>query len=170
MYTGGPNRYNGFTGVNNISIALPAFPTGTTRYDRQSDLPGGVPAVGDDRRPQRGGCTVAARPLPPRTYRPVPPRAAKEAMEASLRSIETKKKDSKGGGKEEQRKGGKEKEEDKEKKEKESIFRYRLYQILGGAMDILNAITERHFDIRSWQSLPAEIFYQRIPLEKGSMK
>ena len=33
-------------------------------------------------------------------------------------------------------------------------------------MDIINAITERA-DIRSWQSLPAEIFYQRIPLKKG---
>ena len=33
-------------------------------------------------------------------------------------------------------------------------------------MDIINAITERA-DIRSWQSLPAEIFYQRIPLIKG---
>ena len=55
--------------------------------------------------------------------------------------------------------------EDKEKK-KEDQYSDTAGQILGGAMDILNAMTERA-DIRSWQSLPAEIFYQRIPLKKG---
>ena len=161
------NRYNGFTGVNNISIALPAFRN--RDYPLRSakvTYPGGVRQLEmiEDLN------EVAAQSLRDRFHRELATAllrlAAKKAVEASLRSIETKKKESKEEEKEEQKEGEeKKKEEDKEKK-KEDQYSDTAGQILGGAMDILNAITERA-DIRSWQSLPAEIFYQRIPLKKG---
>ena len=165
------NRYNGFSGVNNISIALPAFRN--RDYPLRSakvTYPGGARPLEmiEDLN------EVAAQSLRDRFHRELATAllrlAAKEAVEASLRSIETKKKDSKEEEKEEEKEGEekkKEEEKDKEKeKKKEDQYSDTAGQILGGAMDILNAMTERA-DIRSWQSLPAEIFYQRIPLKKG---
>jgi len=165
-------QYNGFEGINNISLALPAFqrrpyplrsaqvkyPGGTRQMEMIEDLN-----------------EVAAQSLRDRFHRELASAllrlAAKEAMEASLRSVKTKKKDdSKEEDKEEKEKEeGEEKKKAEEKdkdKEKEDQYSDTAGQILGGAMDIINAITERA-DIRSWQSLPAEIYYQRIPLKKG---
>ncbi|MCB0597742.1 MAG: hypothetical protein H6557_14335 [Lewinellaceae bacterium] len=165
------NQYNGFTGINNISIALPAF--------RNRDFPlrsAKATYFGGTRQMEmiENLNQVAEQSLRDRFHRELAIAllrlAAKEALEASLRSIETKKKDSKEDEKEEQKEGEeKKKEEDKKEdkeKKKEDQYSDTAGQILGGAMDIINAITERA-DIRSWQSLPAEIFYQRIPLKKG---
>ncbi|MCB0547128.1 MAG: hypothetical protein KDD19_06030 [Phaeodactylibacter sp.] len=160
------NEYNGFEGVNNISLALPSFQR--RPYPLRSaevQYPGGsrpLEMIEDLNE-------VAEQSLRDRFHRELANAllrlAAKEAMEASLRSIKTKKADSKDE-KEENEEGGEEKKKEEQKKEKEPEYSDTAGQILGGAMDIINAVTERA-DIRSWQTLPAEIYYQRIPLKKG---
>jgi len=92
--------------------------------------------------------------------------AAKEALEAGLRSIKTKKKndDEEEGDKDD----GEEKneEEEDEDDEEEDEYSETLGILLGATADLVNTLTERA-DIRSWQSLPAEISYRRIPLKRG---
>ncbi|MCB0585885.1 MAG: hypothetical protein KDD06_11245, partial [Phaeodactylibacter sp.] len=151
--------YNGFEGVNNIRLALPSFQRRIyPLHSAQVNYPGGsrpMELVEDLNE-------VAEQSLRDRFHRELASAlvrlAAKEAVEASLRSIKTKKKD-----KDDEGEKG---EKDEKKKDKEDEYSDTAGQILGGAMDIINAVTERA-DIRSWQSLPAEIYYQRIPLKKG---
>ncbi|MCB9267283.1 MAG: hypothetical protein H6558_19855 [Lewinellaceae bacterium] len=153
------HQYNGFEGVNNIRLALPSFQRRIyPLHSAQVNYPGGsrpMELVEDLNE-------VAEQSLRDRFHRELASAlvrlAAKEAVEASLRSIKTKKKD-----KDDEGEKG---EKDEKKKDKEDEYSDTAGQILGGAMDIINAVTERA-DIRSWQSLPAEIYYQRIPLKKG---
>ncbi|MCB9293396.1 MAG: hypothetical protein H6559_09775 [Lewinellaceae bacterium] len=159
------NQYNGFEGINNISLALPSFRKRTYPLrSAQVQFPGGTQQMEmiEDLN------EVAEQSLRDRFHRELASAllrlAAKEAMEASLRSIKTKKKDSGEEDKKEEEDGEKKKEEKKEEKKDE--YSDTAGQILGGAMDIINAMTERA-DIRSWQSLPAEIYYRRIPLRRG---
>jgi hypothetical protein len=86
-------------------------------------------------------------------------------VEAGLRSIKTKKEDDDedDDGNEEQKKS---KDEDKDNDE-DVEYDETLGLILGTTMSIVNAATERA-DIRSWQTLPAEIHYQRVPLKRGA--
>lgn len=157
-------EYNGFEGVNNISIALPAFQRRAYPLrSAQVSYPGGA-------RPMElieDLNEVAEQSLRDRFQRELASAllrlAAKEAVEASLRSIKTKKKDE---DEKEEKEEGEEKKKDEKKEEKKDEYSDTAGQILGGAMDIINAVTERA-DIRSWQSLPAEIYYKRIPLKKG---
>ncbi len=160
------NEYNGFEGVNNIRLALPSFQR--RNYPLRSakvSYPGGsrpLEMIEDLNE-------VAQQSLRDRFHRELANAllrlAAKEAMEASLRSIKTKKKDSEE--EKEESEEGEEKKKKEEDKKEEDRYSDTAGQILGGAMDIINAVTERA-DIRSWQSLPAEIFYQRIPLKRGT--
>ncbi len=151
------HQYNGFEGINNIRLALPAFrersyPLRSARVE----FPGGSRPL----EMAENLNAVAEQSLRDRFQRELANAlirlAAKEAMEASLRSIKTKKKDDDSEG-----------EEKKKKEDKEDEYSDTAGEVLGGAMDIINAITERA-DIRSWQSLPAEIHYQRIPLKEGA--
>lgn len=159
------NEYNGFEGVNNIRLALPAFQRrGYPLRSAKVSFPGGAREMEmiEDLN------EVAEQSLRDRFHRELANAllrlAAKEAVEASLRSIKTEKKDSRE--EEDKEKEGEEKKKEEKKEDKEDKYSDTAGQILGGAMDIINAVTERA-DIRSWQSLPAEVFYQRIPLKKG---
>ena len=89
--------------------------------------------------------------------------AAKEAVEAGLRSIKTKKKSEDEDGDEEEKKS---EEEEGNEEEEEEEYSETLGIILGATANIVNTVTERA-DIRSWQALPAEIFYRRVPLKRG---
>ena len=185
-YSFGPqayNEYNGFAGVNMIRLALPAFqpryfplrtariqyPGGTKNLELIEDLN----QVAQQSLRDRFGRELANALLR---------LAAKEAMEASLRSIQTKKKsdepeqkpDSADKAKDSEARAGergrvqepsKEKETEKPAP-KEEEYSNTAGLILGSAMGIVNTLTERA-DTRSWQSLPAEIHYQRIPLKRG---
>ncbi|MEQ8702965.1 MAG: hypothetical protein RIC19_03550 [Phaeodactylibacter sp.] len=157
------NEYNGFEGINNIRLALPAFrPRQYPLHRADIKYPGGLQRMEmlEDLN------VVAEQSLRDRFGRELATAlirlAAKEAVEAGLRSIKTKKKDDdeEGEGSEEEKKQAK-KEEAKEEEYDET-----LGLILGTTMSLVNAATERA-DIRSWQTLPAEIYYQRVPLKRG---
>ena len=159
------NEYNGFEGVNSIRLALPSFrnrnyPLRTA----QIKYPGGIEKL----EMVENLNEVAEQSLRDRFHRELANAlirlAAKEALEASLSSIKTKKKsDDKDDDEEDKEKS---KKDDKDDDDDDDEYSETAGLILGGAMGIINAITERA-DIRSWQSLPAEIHYQRIPLKKG---
>lgn len=155
------NEYNGFEGVNSLRVALPAF------RDRQYPLrgaqikyPGGV----KDLEMVENLNVVAEQSLRDRFGRELANAlirlAAKEAVEAGLRSIKTKKKS------EDDEDGEEKKNDEGEEKDEEEEYSETLGIILGATANIVNTVTERA-DIRSWQSLPAEIFYRRVPLKKG---
>jgi hypothetical protein len=155
------NEYNGFEGINNIRLALPAFrarefplhradikyPGGLQRMELLEDLN----VVAEQSLRDRFGRELGSALLR---------LAAKEAIEAGLRSIKTKKKDDEGDKDEGKEKSKADKDDDEEYDET-------LGLILGTTMSIVNAATERA-DIRSWQTLPAEIYYQRVPLKRGA--
>jgi uncharacterized protein len=193
-YAFGPqayNEYNGFAGVNAIRLALPAFqprpyPLRTARIQ----YPGGTKSLEliEDLN------QVAQQSLRDRFGRELANAllrlAAKEAMEASLRSIQTKKRSSSSPEPEPEPEPTEEKkdaqaragdragdrartppEASKEREAEKPAPQEDEYSntaglILGSAMGIVNVLTERA-DTRSWQSLPAEIHYQRIPLRRG---
>lgn len=155
------NEYNGFEGVNSLRVALPSF------RDRQYPLrgaqvkyPGGVKNL----EMVENLNVVAEQSLRDRFGRELANAlirlAAKEAVEAGLRSIKTKKKS------DDEDKDEKNKEK-KEKEEEEEEYDETLGMILGATANLVNTVTERA-DIRSWQSLPAEIFYRRVPLKPGN--
>jgi hypothetical protein len=155
------NEYNGFEGINNVRVALPAFRVRDYPLrGAQVKYPGGI----KDMEMIENLNVVAEQSLRDRFGRELANAlirlAAKEAVEAGLRSIKTKKKSDDDDNADE-----KEKKNEDEKEEEE--YSETLGIILGATADIVNAATERA-DIRSWQSLPAEIFYQRIPLKKGN--
>ena len=157
------NEYDGFAGINNIRLALPAFrPRDYPLHRADIKYPGGFQRMEmlEDLN------VVAEQSLRDRFGRELANAlirlAAKEAVEAGLRSIKTKKKDKDDD-------DGEEKEEEESKdedKDDETEYDETLGLILGTTMSIVNAATERA-DIRSWQTLPAEIHYQRVPLKPG---
>lgn len=160
------NEYNGFAGINSIRLALPAFrPRQYPLHRADIKYPGGIQRMEmlEDLN------VVAEQSLRDRFGRELANAlirlAAKEAVEAGLRSIKTKKKDDDegGDGNEEQEKSKADDKDDDDEEEYDET----LGLILGTTMSIVNAATERA-DIRSWQTLPAEIHYQRVPLKRGA--
>ncbi len=156
------SRYDGLEAINNIRVALPAF------RERQYPLrraevvyPGGMKRL----EMVENLNVVAQQSLRDRFGRELANAllrlAAKEAVEAGLRSVKTKKKSDD----EEDSDQEKAKADDDDEKEDEE-YSETLGILLGATADIVNTITERA-DTRSWQSLPAEIAYRRIPLNKG---
>ncbi len=158
------NDYNGFAGINNIRLALPAFrPRAYPLHRADIKYPGGFQRMEllEDLN------VVAEQSLRDRFGRELANAlvrlAAKEAVEAGLRSIKTKKKDNDDEDGEEEEKS---KDDEEEEEDDEEAYDETLGLILGTTMSIVNAATERA-DIRSWQTLPAEIHYQRVPLKPG---
>lgn len=160
-------EYDGFQGINNVSVALPSFRSRSyPLHSAEVRYPGGrkeLEIVEDLN-------VIAKQSLRDRFGRELANAlmrlAAKEALEAGLRSIKTKKKneDEEEGDKED----GEEKKEQEEDEddEEEDEYSETLGILLGATADLVNTLTERA-DIRSWQSLPAEISYRRIPLKRG---
>jgi tetratricopeptide (TPR) repeat protein len=154
------NQLNGITEINNIRIALPSYvPRFYPLHKARVQYTGGVKEIEliEDLE------EVAQQSLRDRFHRELASAlirvAVKEATEASLRQIKTKKKDD-----DDDDDGKKAKDDDDEDEYSETAG-----IILSGAMDIFNTITERA-DLRSWHSLPATISYTRIPLQAGTNK
>ena len=157
------NEYDGFAGINNIRLALPAFRPREYPLGRaEIRYPGGV----EQMEMLEDLNVVAEQSLRDRFARELANAlirlAAKEAVEAGLRSIKTKKESD---DEDDDEEGEEKSSEDDDNDDEE--YDETLGMILGTTMSIVNAATERA-DIRSWQTLPAEIYYQRIPLKKGN--
>lgn len=155
------NQLSGITEINNIRIALPSYaPRFYPLRKARVQYAGGV----KDLELVEDLEEVAQQSLKDRFHRELASAlirvAVKEATEASLRQIKTKKKDD-------------DDDDDNEKKKdddnKEDEYSETAGILLSGAMDIVNTITERA-DLRSWHSLPATISYTRIPLKAGNNK
>lgn len=163
IYDLNPNDFNQFNGndfiglgVNNIRVALPSYiprfyPLRSARVfhnGKSTDLEL-ITDLGQ----------VAQQSLEDRFHRELANAlirlAIKEATEASLRAVKTPKKDSD------------DDNEEKGKEEKSQEYDETAGILLSGAMGIVNTLTERA-DLRSWQSLPGQISYARIPLKRGS--
>lgn len=172
VFDPGPEVYlqhQGFLGLSLIRLALPEFQRqpyplrraevihggGTRRLELVEDL--NVIAVQSLRDRFARELTQALVRL-----------AAKKAMEAGLRQIKTRTDEKPSSG--DTGKPGQQapaKEQGKAPgKDTSGEYDETLGIVLSGAMSIVNAATERA-DIRSWQTLPAEIHYQRIPLKQG---
>lgn len=154
------DEFNGFAGLSNISVALPYFQRRNTPLQwAQVKYHGGLSKM----ELVEDFNVIAEQSLRDRFVRELGSAllrlAAKKAVEAGLRTIKTKKQD-------DEEADGKDGAEKKKSEEKEEEYDETLGIVLSGAMSIVNAATERA-DIRSWQSLPAQIHYQRIPLKKG---
>jgi hypothetical protein len=151
------NEYNGFAEVNNIRLALPTYrPQFYPLRKARLQYPGGsaeLELIEDLNQ-------VAQQSLQDRFHRELANAllrlAVKEATEASLRTIKTKKKND----------SDEEDEKSKDKDKDEDEYSETAGIILSSAVGIVNAITERA-DVRSWNTLPAEISYTRIPLKAG---
>jgi hypothetical protein len=153
------NQYSGFSGINSLRVALPSYrkrfyPLKTARVDyaggeRQMELIEDL-------------SMVAQQSLKDRFHRELATAlirlAVKEATEAGLREIKTKKKEED---------DGEDNEKDRKEEKKEEEYDETAGILLSGAMNIVNTLTERA-DIRSWNALPGEISYVRVPLKSGS--
>jgi len=152
------NQYNGFSGINSLRVALPSYRK--SRYPLRTarvEYPGGHKAI----EPIEDLSEVARQSLRDRFHRELANAlirlAVKEAAEAGLREIKTKKKDDDD---DDDNKEKDKKDDDKEEYDETAGI------LLSGAMNVVNAITERA-DLRSWNALPGEIAYTRIPLQMG---
>lgn len=185
-YDPGPDayrQYDGFAGLATISIALPAFQLRPypLRW-AQIQYPGGIQKL----EMVENLNAIAEQSLRDRFGRELTNAlvrlAAKKAVEAGLRTIKTQKSSDEDEDKDEtdEEKAKKREEADKRTaadrgqreapkpapQKKEEEYDETLGIVLSGAMGIVNMITERA-DTRSWQTLPAEIHYQRVPLKAG---
>lgn len=156
------NQYDSFSGINSIRVALPRYRSRPYPLRSASiEYAGGIKKMEKIEDLNE----VATQSLRDRFHRELATAllrlAIKEATEASLRQIKTKKKDD----------DSDDEDDDDEEKDKsdddEDEYSETAGIILSGAMDIVNTLTERA-DIRSWNSLPAEIHYTRIPLKRGN--
>ena len=161
------NYYNGFTGINNISIACRHSATATPALVGESH-PRRHPADGNDRKPQPGsGEALRRRPTGELTYRPAPPLPKRVLKPPVADRNQSRTREDETRNKRQGRKGctAKIREVSIVRWEGRSIFRtHRSPESRrAGGHQYQRHRTERA-DIRIPQSPLTEIFYQRIPL------